>query len=586
VSEIYRIGVAIMLTQNGVAPALSLISRQLLGVHRSVAQIGTGFNSWRLGLVGVAGVMAGSGIIGGLMKIADHGKELLNQQDKLIRAGRTHAEVTNLTADAYSRITKLVPTASGSDVLRSIGELTMVLGDAKHAAAAAPYSLKLEALLSNATGRKSEGEGYNFWRAVELKGGTQLPEAQRDSMMGAMAAGTIASQGKFGGREWFTLAKRMGTSWLNMDPAMMGILPTLGLGMGADTAGTAMMTATQTILGATTLRKQQLAAFESAGLIDNSKVTHDAGGRVNVGMGGIRGSDQYGNNLWQWTEKVLMPAMIEKGFTDPKIQAALFAKMFPNRNANRIFSEFSNPLTHAQFVKDLAIQGQALPLNQAYGEYSKNNPRGVEAAYEAQKKSMLEAIGAPLMQAALPIMSGVTTMFNHIGAFANAHPTAIKIIGEGFAAIGIALMAAGGAAILAAFGATGWLVGGLVALGGALSVVVANWNSFVGMFTKFAGLFGFSSAYAGTGMTPGPNDSPGGAAFDRPHTGRHSIVPPPPAYGPQQQSWNLSVDGEKIAAVTTNYLVAGAGRSQGSQGSAYFDPTMAGMPLDISRAYT
>jgi hypothetical protein len=415
-----------------------------------------------------------------------------------------------------------------------------------------------------------------------LKGGTQLPESQRDAMMGAMAAGTIASQGKFGGREWFTLAKRMGTSWLNMDPAMMGILPTLGLGMGADTAGTAMMTATQTILGATTLRKQQMEAFDRAGLLDHSKITEDAGGRVNVGLGGIRGSGQYGNNLWKWTENVLMPAMIEHGFTDPKVQAALFAKMFPNRNANRIFSEFANPLTHAQFVKDLAIQSQALPLTAAYGQYTTNNPKGVESAYEAQKESMLAAIGAPLMQAALPIMSGVTTMFQNIGAFANAHPTAIRIIGEGFAAIGVALLAAGGAAILAAFGTAGWLVGGIVALGSALTVVVANWQSFVGMFTKFASIFGFSSpAYAGTGTSAGASEHK--PSDFMPQYGIHrGVAPPPPVHGPQQQSWNLSVDGEKIAAVTTRSMVRGAGFPE--QGSAFFDPTMSSVPLDISHA--
>jgi hypothetical protein len=62
-------------------------------------------------------------------------------------------------------------------------------------------------------------------------------------------------------------------------------------------------------------------------------------------------------------------------------------------------------------------------------------------------------------------------------------------------------------------------------------------------------------------------------------TGRHSVVPPPPVYGPQQQSWNLSVDGDKIAAVTTRSMVRGAGGP--SQGSAYFDPTMASIPLDI-----
>jgi hypothetical protein len=197
---------------------------------------------------------------------------------------------------------------------------------------------------------------------------------------------------------------------------------------------------------------------------------------------------------------------------------------------------------------------------------------------------MLEAIGAPLMQAALPIMSGVTTMFQNIGAFANAHPTAIRIIGEGFAAIGVALLAAGGAAILAAFGTAGWLVGGIVALGSALTVVVANWQSFIGMFTKFASIFSLSSpAYAGTGTAGGVSEHKP-SDFIAPYGVHRGVAPPPPVQRPEQQSWNLHVDGEKIAGVTTRAMVRGAGLPE--QGSGYFDPTMSSMPLDISRAYT
>src|ERR1700704_2234988 len=105
-SEIYRVGVAIMLTHNGVAAALSQTSHQLIGVHRSIAQINSGIGGWRTGLIGAAGVLGGTMILGTLSKVAKHGTEILDQTDKLIRAGRTHAEVANLTAAAYEKITK------------------------------------------------------------------------------------------------------------------------------------------------------------------------------------------------------------------------------------------------------------------------------------------------------------------------------------------------------------------------------------------------------------------------------------------------------------------------------------------------
>lgn len=469
-----------MLTQNGIAPALSAISHQLLGVHRSIAQINSGFGRWRTALVGVAGVMVGSGIIGGFAKIAEHGKELLDQQNKLIRGGRTHAEVAKITADAYQKITKAVPTATGADVLRVANELTFVKGDFSKASAAAENALKIEAIVGNSTGKSAEGQGYNMWRALEEKLVTQ-DEAHTDKLLGLMTAGVIGSGGKITGRDWQTFAKRAGVSWINAnDQFVSSVAPTLINSLGADTAGTSYMTAYQSLMGAGTLSKQQLEVLQRLHLIDPSKVTTDKGGRVNVGPGGIKGSLENSGNLAEWGHNVLGPAL------DQYIPAAerdsVLAKLGRNRNTTRMWETFTNPAGIMQMQKDAALIAGAQPLNTAYGDYMKNNPKGVEAAYEAQKKSMLEAIGAPMMQMAIPIMQGITTMFNNIGAFAQAHPEAIKVIAGGFAALGAVLIAAGGLAILSAFGVGGGLAAGFALAGAAVTAFLLKWNAFVAAF--------------------------------------------------------------------------------------------------------
>ena len=96
-----------------------------------------------------------------------------------------------------------------------------------------------------------------------------------------------------------------------------------------------------------------------------------------------------------------MPAFAAKEITDPAMEQAIMAKMFPNRNANRIFSAFTNPLTHAQFVKDAELQGQALPLSGAYKNYITDNPKGAEAALHAQFESMLGALPAPAYESSV-----------------------------------------------------------------------------------------------------------------------------------------------------------------------------------------
>lgn len=102
-----------------------------------------------------AGVVAGAGYAA--IKVADdlarHGEKLLHQQNVMLRNGQSFAEVTNLTADAYDRITRLVPTATGSDVLRTISELRSVLGDTTEAVSQTPFALKLDAILGNLTGK-------------------------------------------------------------------------------------------------------------------------------------------------------------------------------------------------------------------------------------------------------------------------------------------------------------------------------------------------------------------------------------------------------------------------------------------------
>jgi hypothetical protein len=226
-SDQFKIAVSLILNNQGVTAGLTKLGSQLTGIHKQTTGINASLNKWKLGIIAVGGVMAASGILGAYRKIAEHGKELLHQQNQLITAGRTHAQVAQLTADAYQKITKAVPTATGADVLRIANELTLVKGDFGKASAAATNSLKLEALIGNATGGNGEGQGYSIWRALEEKLVTQ-DEAHSDILMGKMAQAVIGSGGKITGTSWQTFARRAGVSWINAnDETVSGPIPTL-----------------------------------------------------------------------------------------------------------------------------------------------------------------------------------------------------------------------------------------------------------------------------------------------------------------------------------------------------------------------
>lgn len=585
---------------------MSRISHRLLGIHATTGQINANFGRWATLVGGTASVMAGVGILKGLRGIADHGKELLDQQDKLIRAGRTHTEVANLTAEAYSKITKEVPTATGADVLRIANELTLVKGSFKEAAEAAAMSLKLEALVGNATGRKAEGEGYNVWRALELKNVT-LDHAATDKLMGGMVQAMIASGGKVTGLDWLTTARQGGVAWTNIaDKFLTGTLPTVIQELGGMRTGTSLMTSYQTLLGATTLRKQQYEMFSKIGMIDESKVTHDKGGRVNLSVGAIKGSTLGMQDPYEWTQTLLKPALEAAGYKTIQQQREVMAKLFPNRNANRMFDIFLDPASVARIEKDRDLYTKAMPLGPAYDKFIKTNPKGVEAAFHAQYESMMGAIGAPLMQSAMPVMRTITDMFNRIGEFANAHPTAIQYIGQGFAALGIALTAAGGAAILAALGPVGWIVGGIVALGAAIMMV--PWKEvFATITTAITDFANWAKSFVPSFLRDKPGDIPtfGAPGFHRRDTnpGRRMIEGLPPGdgsnpVGAQPMSWNaipparapemkavmasVNLDGRKVGEATLRYIVD---EGQGApQGSPYFDGTWGLTPTDLAMA--
>jgi Phage-related minor tail protein len=61
-----------------------------------------------------------------------------------------------------------------------------------------------------------------------------------------------------------------------------------------------------------------------------------------------------------------------------------------------------------------------------------------------------------------------------------------------------------------------------------------------------------------------------------------NATPPADTGKVEKQSWNLFVDGDKIASVVTDRQARAMGGQL--QGSAYFDPTMAAMPVDFAYA--
>lgn len=497
----FEVGVHLT-TKNDISGVLAVISKELLGLTTGVGKLRQEFEGLNKLLIGGVAIGAGIAVAHVYKDLAKHGEELLNQKERLIRLGRTEKEVAAATAEAYGKIAKAVPTAAASTILKTAGELYSVTGDWTKAMAAAPMALKIDALVSNAIGKQVEGEGFKLWRSLEMKGITAANPELTNKLLDAFIKDIVGSGGKLSAADYQAMARTGGAAWMRLSPQFAaGPLSVVAADLGGDRTGTAIMSLYQFLTGANTLSKQQGDVLRKAGLLDMSKVTTDLGGRLNVGPGGIVGSAQGINDPYAWATNILNPALQKMSGGDRGVMDSLLGKIGRNRNVIRMLQIFTDPDFRVQIEKDMTNWAQAMGIDQGYAHMIAYNPKAIEAAYEAQKTSMLEAIGAPLMQAAIPVMKEITGIFSKIGELASANAGGVKLIGEGIAALAAALTVGGAVTVATTLlgmsaAIAGWPIAAAAAVVAALSTLVAlNWSTISsGITTLITKLNEFSDA--------------------------------------------------------------------------------------------
>jgi hypothetical protein len=507
VANAYDIAITIS-CENSVSPVLAIIAKDMLGLTGSAKQLEQAFNrigtGLKLAVGGAAGIMAGIGIEKGLLSIARAGEDLLHQQNIMIRNGLSHYEVANLTADAYERIAKAVPTAAASDILRTISELRTVVGT-ERAEKEAPFALKLDAIIGNITGKDSEGAGFALWRALEMKGITMSDPAGAEKLASTMAQIIGASGGKVTADSYRAFAQRGAAAWITASPHLIGGAGSVLIGdMSGDTAGTAYSTFYNSVMGAAQMSRQQIDAYRQAGLVDESKVRKIKGSsNVQMDPGAIKGVLEYSHDLDQWVANVMAPSFHEaakkiaakSGVSEDAAYDALLGKAGRNKSTQRLFHMWGDPEFLTQIEKDREIWAQAQGLDVAYGTLlgdPSNKARGpsgrmseaadaadsgksagdylaVMKALEAQWKSFMEAVGGPVAQALIPQLKAITESLTNMASWANAHSDQVKTmakvmedLGAGIAALGAIALGAG---VVALVGPAGVIIGLSVALG-------------------------------------------------------------------------------------------------------------------------
>src|SRR5258708_18920978 len=130
-ADVYRIGINIALAGT-IQQQLATLSTQLLGLHTTAGQVTNQFNRWATALGGVAAVMGGSMLLGGIVKLAEHGKEVAHQLELMNIKGMQFGEIQEANAKALE-VTSTVMTTTYSGNLKHISELRYAFGETENA---------------------------------------------------------------------------------------------------------------------------------------------------------------------------------------------------------------------------------------------------------------------------------------------------------------------------------------------------------------------------------------------------------------------------------------------------------------------
>ncbi|KAB0269074.1 hypothetical protein [Microvirga brassicacearum] len=259
-------------------------------------------------------------------------------------------------------------------------------------------------------------------------------------------------------RDMFTFAKRaksaggaLGTDFLNT------VLPSLIADMGPDRVGTALATATSSLIGGTSMagpNKKRGQRQQALGLRD--------------AQGNFLNRDQLATapHLYAWN--TLKPALEKSGvdITNDSAVSEAMNKLFPQMVAD-VFTKLIQQEDQYKITQGYLARA---PGTAAAGELGSRDPfvsaKGVVSALD----NLMAALTSPLMDPAMAMMNNLAGALNAMATAAASNPAVA-------AAIGVGTIATGAGAGLLGWKAMQWgtqsLIGGAVAGGGAAASTVA-----------------------------------------------------------------------------------------------------------------
>jgi hypothetical protein len=230
------------------------------------------------------------------------------------------------------------------------------------------------------------------------------------------------------------------------DEGLLNAVP-LMQASGGFRSGTMLAAITQQLTGGVMTQRSASWLVEH-GLLPKDAVTVGRGGAVSVDKSRIEGSDMLSSDPGAWATQILMRKLQGQGFNDQDALTKVLLQSGLRQTTVGGMVEFVR--NSPSFAKEVENIRAALGIDQynvlfgragngdgrrdrdSYGpaERGQIDPTAQMTAFNAAWTNLLTALGGPLVQPAMELISKLTDVLTDFGQWAAKHPDSVRILGE------------------------------------------------------------------------------------------------------------------------------------------------------------
>lgn len=485
--NVYETMIKLTMVENAGA-GLAAIIANLVTANKHTAALEKGLSHLKVAAFGVAGAFAGWETLKFASHIEKAGEGLLHAKtmfEAALPAATRIADMAKITGAAWKETGDNMRTGIVGNI-EAIHDLYNITGSTESAMHLLLSFNILKNMLDSVSDKASIGDAAsgknvaNVVRAFERMGlaDPAHPELMKKAMADYVRT-MIGTRGRVIGSELFSQVQSAGDAAYGLSETFktMG-LPALML-LGGRRVGFGAYQMFNNLWGGgggNLSSKMQAMGQEKWGLHSKADEIMSGGMFKGFRAGSVFEADKLRENPLEWANDYRQKLKgMGVNIEDMKsVQLVIADIARNNKNLKSMFDELLLPAPNRQFNKEMANIAKVGP--DAAGVVNENDPRAWREKLSKQWGNLEDVFGEQLVIPFIDkVLKPLTEAFKTMAQWGAANPVPLKLIAEGFVAVGGALVAVGGVTVLASvFGAGGLMAAATLALS---AMAALNWET-------------------------------------------------------------------------------------------------------------